>query len=210
MRRFQRRTDRHPRRERAGVPLDAAADEHAHPGELPLRSSCVRSGAGAYIGAALLCWYVSLGRDRERPTGFGLCQRRVRADRSARRRRGCRLGRVRVLSLLSLGPRCPGHHHRAAASAEACIANLASLVRTRGSGSRGGKRFAGSRGAATRGAWCGRVGGPHALRTRRGCGYFVGEAAAVAFFRSRRFFQCCLIFICLRRCLLLLRAIASP
>ena len=44
--------------------------------------------------------------------------------------------------------------------------------------------------------------------TRRGCGYFA--VAAAAFFRSRRFFQCCLIFIRLRRCLLLLRAIASP
>src|SRR5690349_20877849 len=38
--------------------------------------------------------------------------------------------------------------------------------------------------------------------------YFV--VAAAVFFRSRRIFQCCLIFICLRRCLLLLRAIGAP
>ena len=53
-----------------------------------------------------------------------------------------------------------------------------------------------------------RVGGLHAPGGGRGCGYFV--VAAAAFLRSRRFFQCCLIFICLRRCLLLLRAIPAP
>jgi len=40
-------------------------------------------------------------------------------------------------------------------------------------------------------------------------GDYFGVAVA-AFFRSWRFFQCCLIFIRLRWCLLLLRAILAP